>query len=228
MSSDNTSTNKLQRPILTWFAYFLFKLWSSSWRIKVIIHPETQKLIDKNLPLSLAHWHGDEIPLLSQVSRFKLATMTSTSKDGELIDFTIKKMGGSTARGSSTRGGIGALKGLIRLARSGYSCSLAVDGPKGPIYKVKPGILEIASLTRSALVPVAASTSFGLVLKNSWNKALLPWPFAKIVLYFDKPLPPHTSRDKAELQAKGLELEVEINNARKAAESYFPKPLPRA
>lgn len=227
MSSKKSSTNKLQRPILTRFAYLLFKLWSSSWRIKVVFHPETQKLIDEGHPISLAHWHGDEIPLLSQVKRFKLATMTSTSKDGELIDFAIKKLGGSTARGSSTRGGIGALKGLIKLARNGYTCSLAVDGPKGPIYKVKPGILEIASLTRASLVPAAASTSFGLVLKKSWNKALLPWPFAKVVLTFDKPLPPQTSRDKADLLAKGLALEAQIHKARTTAESYFSNPLPR-
>ena len=179
---------KLQRPVLTRFAYYLFRAWSSTWRIKVIFGKNTKKIVGDDNPVAMAHWHGDEIALLTQVGRFKLSTMTSTSKDGELIDFAIKRLGGETARGSSSRGGIGALKKLIRLAKKGYSSSLAVDGPRGPLHEVKPGILEIAKLTKLPLVPVGIFVGSGFVFKKSWNKAVLPWPFSKIVIYFGDPV----------------------------------------
>ena len=66
-------------------------------------------------PLIFAHWHGDELCVLPLVPKYRIATMTSTSKDGALIDFAVRQFRGATSRGSSTRGGAGALKGLVRL-----------------------------------------------------------------------------------------------------------------
>ena len=71
-------------PIIVWVFYFLL---SSSWRKKLIIAPDVQSALDSNTPIILAHWHGDELAVLHLVKPFQLATMTSTSKDGELIDF---------------------------------------------------------------------------------------------------------------------------------------------
>jgi len=206
---------KLQRPVLTRFAYWLFKLWSSTWRVKVIAADKTQALLDQDITLSFAHWHGDEIPLLTQVRHFKLATMTSTSKDGEIIDYAIKKMGGSTARGSTTRGGIGALKKLIKLSRSGRNCSLAVDGPRGPRHKVKPGIIEIAALAKTPLIPTGIYINSGFVFKNSWNKAVLPWPFTKIVIFFADPIT--ANRDRKLMTKSCANLETQLHLAKEEA-----------
>lgn len=122
------------------------------------------------------------------VGRLKIATMTSTSKDGQLIDYVIRKFGGATSKGSSTRGAVSALKGLIRLVRSGFNSSMAVDGPKGPIYQVKPGVFELAKLTHATIVPVGIASEPHFVFEKAWNKARLPKPFARISVYFSKPL----------------------------------------
>src|SRR5690606_18737721 len=104
-------------------------------------------------------WHGDELAVLHLVKRYRLATMTSTSKDGAIIDYVIRKLGGDTSRGSSTRGAVTALKGLVRLGRSGRVLSLAVDGPKGPIYEPKPGVFELSKLCGAAIVPVGVAVT---------------------------------------------------------------------
>lgn len=99
-------------------------------------------LLARRSPIILAHWHGDELLLLSLIRRYKVATIASTSVDGDLMASLVGLMNGKVVRGSSTRGGAGALKGLMRLVRAGHNSSFAVDGPKGPIYKVKPGVLS--------------------------------------------------------------------------------------
>lgn len=115
--------------------------------------------------------------------------MTSTSKDGQLIDYVIRKFGGATSKGSSTRGAVGALKGLVRLMKKDeYNSSMAVDGPKGPIYKVKPGVFELSKLTKAVIVPVGVASHPHLSFEKSWNKARLPKPFAKIHVFFSRPL----------------------------------------
>lgn len=172
------------------FVYYFYRLLCSSWRIQIIEHPAMQELVENNSPLILAHWHGDELAILHLVKRYKLATMTSTSKDGALVDYIIHRFGGATSRGSSTRGGVKALIGLIRLCKSGRITSVAVDGPRGPIYQPKPGILELSKICCASIAPTAVHSSLSYRFEKSWNKAFLPLPFSKVIIYFGEPLPP--------------------------------------
>ena len=174
--------------ILPWLVYLFYRLWSATWRLECLEPESLKKLKAQGAKIIFAHWHGDELKIVPLVTSYRIATMTSTSKDGQLIDFSIRKLGGATSRGSSTRGGIGALKGLIRLMGEGYRASMAVDGPKGPLHKVKPGVFELSRLAKAHVVPTGAATNRALVFHKSWNKAELPKPFAKIVVYFGEPI----------------------------------------
>jgi len=173
-------------PIIV-FLFYRLLVWS--WRIRVVEHPELTKKVKANEPVAFAHWHGDELSLVHLVKVYKLSTMTSTSKDGQLIDFVIRGFGGSTSKGSSTRGGVQALKGLIRLCRSGRNCSLAVDGPKGPLHQVKHGILDISRMTGHPIVPTGVAVEKAHTFHKSWNKTFLPLPFTKVLIYLGEPSP---------------------------------------
>ncbi len=104
------------------------------------------------------------------------------------MDSVLRLMGVQTSRGSSTRGGVSALKGILRIYKNGHNVSIAVDGPKGPYHKPKPGIFEVSKLTGTPIVTAAAACSHAFVFKRSWNKAYLPLPFSRIVLVFAEPL----------------------------------------
>jgi lysophospholipid acyltransferase (LPLAT)-like uncharacterized protein len=173
--------------ILPFFIFIVYKLLFFTWRITIDEHPDVRRLIDSKAPLILAHWHGDELALFHLVTKYGLATMTSTSKDGQLVDFLLRMLGGKTSRGSSTRGGVSALKGLIRLCRSGHIISIAVDGPRGPIYQPKPGVFELSKLCEARIVPVGVTVSSAFIFKKSWNKTYLPLPFAQIKIKLDEP-----------------------------------------
>jgi lysophospholipid acyltransferase (LPLAT)-like uncharacterized protein len=173
--------------ITKWLVYFVYRALIASWRIHHVEAPELVAHFAQNKPVIFAHWHGDELALVYAIQRYKIATMTSTSKDGALIDFVINKLGGATSRGSSTRGAVSALKGLVRLCRGGRNASVAVDGPKGPIYVAKPGVFELARLCSLPIVPSGAAYSKTHMFARSWNKAQLPLPFSRVVLYFGKP-----------------------------------------
>lgn len=173
-------------------------------------------------PFILAHWHGDEVALLHLISRYKLATMISTSKDGELMTWIISKLGGTASRGSSTRGGVSALKGLIRLMKyGGHNSSIAVDGPKGPIYKAKPGIFELSRLTQSPIYWAGVSSDRFFQFDKAWNKAILPKPFAKVYIEWHGPLGPISKEDDPKSPNLALELENKLNAAKHQATKQF-------
>ena len=170
--------------------WWFFRLWSLTWRLEAIEHPDMTAAKEAGAAMVFAHWHGTELCVLPLVRRYRIATMTSTSADGQLIDFVIHRLGGATSHGSSTRGAVGALKGLIRLVGRGYRASMAVDGPKGPIYRVKPGAFELSRLAKACLVPVGAACSNPIVFRKSWNQAQLPKPFSRVVVVFGPPWVP--------------------------------------
>jgi lysophospholipid acyltransferase (LPLAT)-like uncharacterized protein len=143
-------------------------------------------------PMVFAHWHGDELALIQLVHMYPTATIVSTSKDGELMNTAIKLLGGKTARGSSTRGGIGALKGLLNLMKSGYNASFAVDGPRGPLYQVKPGVFEVSRLMQAPIFAVGVACDRSWRFPKSWNKTFVPKPFSTVSIYWKGPIGPTT------------------------------------
>ncbi len=161
---------------------------SLTWRIEVVESKEFSQLQEQKKPMVFAHWHGDDPVVAFLIKPYNVAIMTSTSADGEMMDRIVRLFGAETVRGSSTRGGVGGLKGLIRLSRRGRVPSLAVDGPKGPRHVVKPGVFEISKILGASVCPVGVSISSKWVFEKSWNKVYLPKPFAKIVLYWGEPM----------------------------------------
>ena len=177
-----------QKYILPYIVFIIYRLWFATWRITIAENESLKNRIKNKEPFILAHWHGDELAMIHMVSRYRFATMTSTSKDGEIVNKVIHLLGGNTSRGSSTRGAVSALKGLIRLIKGGgYNCSVAVDGPKGPYHKVKPGVFEIAYLLKIPIYAASAASNRAYHFPKAWNKAFLPKLFSHVHIHWEGP-----------------------------------------
>ncbi|MBK8202345.1 MAG: lysophospholipid acyltransferase family protein [Bdellovibrionales bacterium] len=210
--------------LLSRFAWIFYRLLSATWRVRVIEDPLFVSRKGAGLPTVLAHWHGDELAVLHLVSRLHLATMTSTSSDGQIIDYVIRRLGGVTSKGSSTRGGIVALKGLLRWGKSGRPVSMAVDGPKGPLHQVKSGVFEISRLLDAPIFPVGVFCTNVFVFKKSWNRAILPFPFSRIAIVFDKPLAPVSKQADPRSSELAERLSLSLDNAKQQALKFIAVP----
>ncbi len=213
-----------RRYLLPHLVWWLYRLWAWTWRVEFQEPAELRDLLARREPVIFAHWHGDELAIAHLVTKYRIATMTSRSSDGALIDFVIHKLGGATSRGSTTRGGVGALKGLITLMRKGFNASMAVDGPKGPIYKIKPGVFELSRLAKAHIVPTAADCSSGIVFKNSWNKALLPKPFSRVIVAFGQPHRIISKKDDVRSPELSSALAALLSDARHQAAKLIAEP----
>jgi lysophospholipid acyltransferase (LPLAT)-like uncharacterized protein len=189
---------------------------SRLWFFRHVNHP--QALGDG--PVLYAHWHGDELLLIGAYTHRRMAIMASRSRDGEWLKRILEWLGFYVVRGSSSRGGAAGLKGLIdAVNKEGYNASLAVDGPRGPIYQVKPGILKLAQETQRPIIPGGAASSRRIVFKKAWNRCYLPLPLSRCVIVYGEPLrvPPTTTEEefeslRAELERRLLALKVEAEN----------------
>lgn len=133
-------------------------------------------------------WHQTMFSTLTSNIGKKYALIVSRSKDGNFIANACKSFGHVPARGSSSKGGKEALLEIIHLMKTGLPAAMAVDGPRGPFHQVKPGIIEMARLTNSAIIPWSSFPSRAWCFHKSWDKFLLPKPFAKIVIVYGEPI----------------------------------------
>ncbi len=211
----------MKNLLISYLIFGLYKIFQWTWRLENIAPESLKAQMQNKKACILAHWHGDEIALLQFFSIYKVATIVSTSKDGEMMNRLVTWMGGATSRGSSTRGGVGALKGLFRLIQQGWNCSFAVDGPKGPIYKVKPGIFEVSKRMEIPIYLAGVHCDRAFHFPKSWNKTYLPKPFAKIKVQWIGPWGPVSENQDPKDSALAESLENQLFEARKLASNLF-------
>lgn len=209
---------------LGFFAWVVYRVLASTWRIKVEEPPELQQLLKEKKPFILAHWHGDEIVLFGLVPRYRLATITSQSKDGSMMDLMLRLQGAKTSRGSSTRGAVGALKGLLSYAKKGYNCSYAVDGPKGPLHKVKPGVFETSRVMNAPLFVAGVACDRQINFEKSWNKTFLPKPFSQVHVLWKGPIPAVSRELDPRNPDLASSLESSLDNAAQEARAAIGLP----
>lgn len=141
-------------------------------------------------PVIYAFMHGHQLPLLRYPLPRPTAALVSLSRDGALQARILGRLGFTILRGSSSRGGAAGLKASLDWLERGHDLALAVDGPRGPAGRAKPGVIFLAERARAAIVPVACSASRGRRLAATWDSFLLPLPFATIAIHSGAPFRP--------------------------------------
>jgi lysophospholipid acyltransferase (LPLAT)-like uncharacterized protein len=148
-----------------------------------------------------------------------IVVMTSRSFDGEYIARFIQRFGYGAARGSSTRGGTGALVEMIRLMRAGCPAGFAIDGPNGPRYEAKLGAVVLAKKTGSPILPFTI-TAARYWQVNSWDRFQVPWPFTRVRVDIAAPLCVPGTADEEALIAKRGELQHRLEAINERGEEW--------
>lgn len=170
-----------------------------TWRVRIVNAGPVDRLRYDGQPVALLLWHGQLLPLL-YVMRFQsIACLISTHKDGELIAQVARRLGCKLIRGSSSRGADRALLGLVRTLRDGFTVAVTPDGPRGPYRTFAPGALVAAHRAEAPVVAFGVHATRAWYL-SSWDKFMIPKPFARLTIVFDAPtmVPGDSSRDAAD------------------------------
>jgi lysophospholipid acyltransferase (LPLAT)-like uncharacterized protein len=165
---------------------------------------------DGRLPIG-AFWH-DGIFLSTYFWRHRgLVVITSQSFDGEYIARFIQRFGFGVVRGSSTRGGAGALIEMIRLMRLGQPTAFTIDGPKGPRHVAKMGPVLLAKKTGHPILAVSATPARFWSLQRSWDAMRIAKPFSRVLVQVSPPIYVPADADEAALEVKRQELQEALD-----------------
>ena len=209
----------------------------ASLRIRIIEGREhLDRLQAEPRPVIVSHWHDRTFIaahfLYRQLHRkgLDLTLLASQSRDGEIVSRMVKTWGIETVRGSTSRGGLRALRSIHRaIVRRGSSPILVPDGPRGPAYEPKAGALVLAQTSGAPILPLgfAARSCWHL---RSWDRLIVPKPFSKIAIAIGEPVEMPTQLDSEALEEARLRLEGILDGVTRRAEQavgkIFAKDLP--
>ncbi|MGN0030944.1 MAG: lysophospholipid acyltransferase family protein [Candidatus Gastranaerophilaceae bacterium] len=175
--------NKENMETVSNFAYFLMHIQEFFTYIVEINNPRIS-------PCIYVMWHENQFCVYGLQDKGNVNILISNSIDGEIIARVVEKMGFQTCRGSSQRKGAvsGTLKMISKL-KNGEDIAIMVDGPRGPVHKVKSGAIVLAREAKVPIVPVHwYSEDFTFVKFPSWDKMTSPIGPCRLMNLYGEPI----------------------------------------
>ena len=186
------------------FGHRLLQIWARTLRFeiddraKVVGAPPNERYIG-------ALWHNRLLLLPFVLKRYlpnrRGAALISASRDGGLLAELVERFGYEVVRGSTSRQGASAIRQLADVIAEGKDVVITPDGPRGPAYELGQGIVFLAQQSGAAVVPINMEYTACWRVR-SWDRFILPKPFAKVRVIFGAP---HVVRQTA----TGPEFETE-------------------
>ncbi len=168
------------------FAFFGF------WLLKIIFYLNKRQIIFqsnwdaaqlKGRPILICCWHGRLLFPVFHLHKEGCYALAGLHKDAEIIARIANKLGWKMLRGSSSRGGVRVFKELLKVLNNKGKVFLTPDGPKGPQYQLKEGIIKSAINSDAIVLPLSGQASSIWKIKN-WDEFVIPKPFGNIVHIF--------------------------------------------
>ena len=195
-----------------WFQSFLYhviRLYSWTFRFSVENEEEWMTYLKNGGRVLICTWHQQFFSAIRYFRNYKAYTpalMISQSMDGNIIAGIAKRSGWFPVRGSSSKGGKESLKEMIdRLKMTGLAGHI-MDGPKGPIGKVKAGAVQLALSADAVIVPFYIKADRAWFF-NSWDKFFIPKPFARVTLEYGRMIHLFIPESENDFEAQRQEIE---------------------
>jgi lysophospholipid acyltransferase (LPLAT)-like uncharacterized protein len=173
---------KLRNPwlirVVAWLAAALIRVWMATIRLRLVNHDDNAHPGDVHRDRYIySWWHETFLGLMTFQGRSRVRILISKHADGELIAQAARHLGHGVVRGSTNRGGVGALVEL-------WDCSdpshlvFTPDGPRGPRRRVQPGVVILGARSNLPIVPIGIGFEHAWRAR-SWDRFAIPRPFSR-------------------------------------------------
>jgi len=213
-------TDRFKIRLVSGLGYWIIRLVCASLRWEVKEPPSLNAVRNAGKRMILTIWHGRIFMSTYHFRGRGVVVMTSQNRDGDYIARVIERFGYGAARGSSTRGSLGATVECLRAMKNGRDLGLTIDGPLGPRYVAKPGAAYLARKSGNPIVPFNISVDKKWVMR-SWDHFQIPKPFSRAVVLFGDPIFVDANATDEQIQAAEARLQRSLDDLRDRADSWW-------
>lgn len=151
--------NWLKLSVLPVIAAWCIRLLGKTMKVSTVGGETVDVFIRKGAPIIIAFWHGRQLLMPLAYRGTSASILISQHRDGEIIANIMKHFGFGAIRGSSSRGGMRALRNLLNMGHQGQDLVVTPDGPRGPACHVQMGVIALAKFTGFPIVPLTFACS---------------------------------------------------------------------
>ncbi len=208
-------------------AFIAFYIWlvRRTSRFTVEGRAEAEALWNSREPFVAAFWHQRLLMMpYAWESDSPFGMLISQNRDGDMIARAIGHFGYGAVRGSTkntgkdkAKGGLAAVRTIVKALRQGQSIGFTPDGPRGPALQASEGVIAVARLSGAPVFPVTYAVSRKRTL-NTWDRFVLALPFSRGVFMWGAPIHVPRDADATVMEQKRLALEMEISRLTQLAE----------
>ena len=204
--------------LISWAGYLAISVIGPTLRYSISWEEEPSQpdaIFEK--PVIYSFWHRAVFPASWMWRKQRIAVMVSRSFDGEYIARIIERLGFVAVRGSSSRGGAGALLGTKSVLERGESVAFTIDGPRGPKYVAKPGPVGLSKVTSIPMAAFYVALSNSWVLKT-WDAFMIPKPFSRALVRVSRKTVVPADADDPQIAEYHAKLQAALERVTKFAE----------
>jgi lysophospholipid acyltransferase (LPLAT)-like uncharacterized protein len=214
-------SRRMQIPFIAAAVYSVIRMLGPTLRFEVLGWQHAERVHASKKRIIWAFWHRVIIPIVWWARNRGIVIMNTTAFDGQWTRKVIEWLGFGTAQGSSSRGGLRGLAVMARRLEEGLDCGFTIDGPRGPRYVAKPGPVMLARKTGCPVQVFHIGVDRGKTFEKTWDRFLLPMPFARAVILFAPPIYVPRDANAEMMEAKHAEMQKELERVRDIAEGWF-------
>src|SRR6266849_4557543 len=162
-------------------------------------------------PFILAFWHGRLLMMpMAWPREVPIHMLISGHRDGRIIADAVGHFGIASIAGSSSRGGLAALRAMVKTLKEGACVGITPDGPRGPAMQASQGIVAAARLAGASIIPLSYATRRRWVL-GTWDRFHLALPFTAGIHLWGTPIDVPVDADELVLERYRQLVEDELN-----------------
>ncbi len=166
----------------------------------------------------VAFYHEMLLFLASYFGGPHMRVLVSDHADGELITQVIERLGFTTVRGSTSRGGMRALRDMAR--DEGSVLCFTPDGPRGPRRSIQPGAVYMASRLGLPIIPLATAHDRPWRAR-SWDRMAVARPFTAVTCIWGAPFEVPADADRDTLEEYSRRFKETLDGVTAQAEAWL-------
>ncbi len=196
----------------------LLRLVRKTWRVHIEGKAFLDQYYETGKPCLLGFWHGKYVPIFPLLEGYEACVITSLSTRGSIIGEICRSFGYKNAQ-IPDEPRLDAFRKLLHELKTIQVCGTALDGPLGPYHQTKHGLIRLAGMLGSDLLPVTVYNSRHLTASNRWDKLEIPLPFSRLCVIFGEPISIPTHATRIELQTLSERINQELDELQIRAET---------
>ncbi len=175
--------NAAGRRLGTRFGALAIRALARSWEHTELGSEHRRRAECDHAALLVAMWHGRGVVGAAFYDAASCRVLVSASEDGSMATTILGRLGYEIIRGSSSRGGVRALREMIVCLQGGQHVGITPDGPRGPLHSMSPGLAFLSRATGAPVLPLGLAVDRAWRL-DTWDDYCIPKPRARVVAVY--------------------------------------------